>query len=183
MAEHRTQAQEQLHHIGEGVKGLMPEKGPSASQVLAVATLLPIGGVLLALSGATLAGTVIGLAVTAPLFIIFSPVLVPAAIVVTLAVTGFLASGAFTLTGLSSISWLVNYLRGLRERARGTWRKLRGACTRRRDTWSSEPRRRPEDPEQGAGRRRRRRREDVKGGTASWRLREVKRFLPLRVVG
>lgn len=101
------------------MKGLMPEKGPSASQVVAVAALLPIGGVLLALSGATLAGTVIGLAVTAPLFVIFSPVLVPAAIVVALAVTGFLASGAFTLTGLSSISWLVNYLRGLRERAPG----------------------------------------------------------------
>ena len=117
MAEHRTGAQEQLHHIGEGVKGLMPEKGPSGSQVAAVVTLLPIGGVLLALSGLTFAGTLAGLAAAAPLFLLFSPILVPAAIVTALAVTGFLTAGAFSLTAFSSISWLVSYLRGVRERA------------------------------------------------------------------
>ncbi|XP_021892042.1 oleosin S2-2-like [Carica papaya] len=85
--------------------------GLTATQILAVVTLLPVGGTLLALAGLTLAGSVIGLLVTTPLFIIFSPVLVPATIVVGLAVTAFLASGMFGLTGLSSLSWVLSCIR------------------------------------------------------------------------
>ncbi|GFP90754.1 oleosin 21.2 kDa [Phtheirospermum japonicum] len=92
----------------------LPEKGPSTSQVLAVVTLVPVGGVLLALAGLILTGTVISLAVAAPLFVIFSPILVPAALAVALAVTGILTSGAFGITALSSISWLLNYVRKVR---------------------------------------------------------------------
>ncbi|XVF14056.1 hypothetical protein REPUB_Repub09cG0023900 [Reevesia pubescens] len=87
------------------------QSGPSTNQVLAVLTLLPVGGTLLALAGLTLTGTVIGLCVATPLFIIFSPVLVPAAIAVCLAVGGFLSSGAFGLTGLSSLTYVFNRLR------------------------------------------------------------------------
>ncbi|MBA0733238.1 hypothetical protein Gogos_017273 [Gossypium gossypioides] len=94
---------------GYGAKNY--HSGPSTSQVLAVLTLLPIGGTLLALAGLTLAGTVIGLMLATPLFIIFSPVLVPAAITIAMAVTGFLSSGAFGLTGLSSLSYVLNRLR------------------------------------------------------------------------
>ncbi|CAA7402315.1 unnamed protein product [Spirodela intermedia] len=83
-----------------------------SSQVLAVATLFPVGGVLLVLSGLTLTATVIALAAATPLLVIFSPVLVPAALVVALAVAGFLASGAFGLTALSSLSYISVYLRG-----------------------------------------------------------------------
>ncbi|MBA0683427.1 hypothetical protein Goari_025087, partial [Gossypium aridum] len=79
------------------------QSGPSTTQVLTVLTLLPIGGTLLALAGLTLTGTVIGLCVATPLFVIFSPVLLPAAIAVFMAVAGFLSSGAFGLTGLSSL--------------------------------------------------------------------------------
>lgn len=85
--------------------------GPSATQVLAVVTLLPVGGTLLGLAGLTLVGSLIGLAVATPLFVIFSPVLVPAALTIGLAVTAFLASGAFGLTALSSLTYVVNYLR------------------------------------------------------------------------
>ncbi|KAK6924808.1 Oleosin [Dillenia turbinata] len=95
----------------EGIKSLLPEKAPSKSQVLAVVTLFPIGGILLILSGLTLTGSLIGLAVATPLFIIFSPILVPAALVIALAVAGFLTSGAFGITALSSFSWIVNYVR------------------------------------------------------------------------
>ncbi|KAK6920655.1 Oleosin [Dillenia turbinata] len=95
----------------EGIKGLLPEKTPSKSQVLAVITLFPVGGILLVLSGLTLTGSLIGLAVATPLFIIFSPILVPAALAIALAVAGFLTSGAFGITALSSFSWIVNYLR------------------------------------------------------------------------
>ncbi|KAK9104383.1 hypothetical protein Scep_021227 [Stephania cephalantha] len=114
MAEHQAQQQ----RPSEGLKSLLPEKGPSTSQVLAVVTLFPIGGILLTLAGLTLAGTVIGLAVTTPLFVIFSPVLVPAAITVALAVTGFLASGALGITALSSLTWLFNQLRQVRGTAK-----------------------------------------------------------------
>ncbi|KAA8548137.1 hypothetical protein F0562_004601 [Nyssa sinensis] len=107
---HQLQVHPQ-HRYDAGVKSLIPQRGPSATQILAVITLLPVGGTLLCLSGITLVGTLIGLALTTPLFILFSPVLVPAAITICLAVTGFLASGAFGLTALTSLSWLFNWLR------------------------------------------------------------------------
>ncbi|XP_031117353.1 oleosin 18.2 kDa-like [Ipomoea triloba] len=85
--------------------------GPSATQILAIITLLPVCGTLLGLAGITLAGTLIGLMVAIPLFLLFSPVIVPAVIAIGLAVTGFLTSGALGLSGLSSLSWLLDYLR------------------------------------------------------------------------
>ncbi|XP_004493360.1 oleosin Ara h 10.0101-like [Cicer arietinum] len=87
------------------------DKSPSTSQVVAVIAGLPVGGILLTLAGLSLIGTLTGLAVTTPLFILFSPVLVPATIVIGLAVAGFLTSGAFGLTALSSFSWVMNYIR------------------------------------------------------------------------
>lgn len=76
---------------------------------------VPVVGTLLALAGLLLAGSVIGLLVAIPLFLLFSPVIVPAALTVGLATTGFLAAGMFGLTGLSSISWVMNYIRGTRK--------------------------------------------------------------------
>ncbi|KAG9449784.1 hypothetical protein H6P81_009749 [Aristolochia fimbriata] len=107
MAEHQVAP----HQAGESLKNILPDKGPSSSQILAVITLFPVGGILLTLSGLTLAASVVGLLLAIPVFLIFSPVLVPAAIVLGLAVTGFLTSGAFGITGLSSLSWIVNYFR------------------------------------------------------------------------
>ncbi|KAL3629191.1 hypothetical protein CASFOL_026413 [Castilleja foliolosa] len=104
---------QQPHHsrYEGGVKSLLPQKGPSTAQILAVITLIPITGTLLALAGLTLAGSLIGLAIATPVFLIFSPVLLPAAILLGGAVTAFLTSGAFGLTGLSSLSWVVNSFR------------------------------------------------------------------------
>uniref|UniRef100_A0A7N0VDV3 Oleosin n=1 Tax=Kalanchoe fedtschenkoi TaxID=63787 RepID=A0A7N0VDV3_KALFE len=90
------------------------DKSPNTSQILAVVTLFPLGGFLLLLAGLTLAATVVGLAITTPLFILFSPVLVPAALAISLAVAGFLTSGAFGVTGLSAVSWIINYVRRMR---------------------------------------------------------------------
>lgn len=109
----------QRHHRrpGDAMKGMLSEnnqEGSSTSKVLAVVTVLPIGGFLLIFAGLTFVGTLIGLAVSTPLLVIFSPVLVPAAIVIGLAVAGFLTSGAFGITGLSSLSWIDNYLRQTR---------------------------------------------------------------------
>ncbi|KAI4998522.1 hypothetical protein ZWY2020_053864 [Hordeum vulgare] len=71
--------------MGEQMKGMLQEKAPSASQALTVATLFPLGGLLLVLSGLALAGTVVGLAVATPVFLLFSPVLVPAALTIGMA--------------------------------------------------------------------------------------------------
>ncbi|KAL0014379.1 hypothetical protein SO802_001448 [Lithocarpus litseifolius] len=84
---HQLQVHPQHQYEG-GMKSHYQQRGPSTTKVLAVLALLPVGGTLLALSGLTLLCSVIGLAVSTPLFIIFSPVLVPAAIVIGLAVTG-----------------------------------------------------------------------------------------------
>ncbi|KAL9230181.1 hypothetical protein vseg_005567 [Gypsophila vaccaria] len=99
-----------LGHMGGG------PNGPTASQVIALVTLVPVSGTLLVLAGLTLVGSVIGLAVATPLFILFSPVLVPAALLMVLAVTGFLSSGAFGLTGLSALTRITSYLRQLGQR-------------------------------------------------------------------
>ncbi|XP_062168415.1 oleosin Cor a 15 [Alnus glutinosa] len=113
MADYQQQQQHQ-QRATDAFKGMLPEKGqgPSASKVIAVVTLLPLGGFLLLLAGLTFAGTLIGLALSTPLFVICSPILVPAAIVIGLAITGFLASGAFGITGISSLSWILKNLRG-----------------------------------------------------------------------
>lgn len=92
--------------------------GPTTQQILALVTLLPIGAILLGLSGLTFVGTLIGLAIATPLFLLFSPVIVPAALTIALAVAGFLASGAFGITALSSLYWLVNYVRRFKGPAR-----------------------------------------------------------------
>ncbi|XP_004515879.1 oleosin H2-like [Cicer arietinum] len=86
-------------------------RSPSASHLIVLATIVPFGATLLILAGLILSATVIGLAVTTPLFVIFSPVLFSAAIVFGLAIAGFLTSGAFGVTSLSSFAWLASYLR------------------------------------------------------------------------
>ncbi|KAK8552437.1 hypothetical protein V6N13_120837 [Hibiscus sabdariffa] len=109
MAEHR----QQLHRT-DNMKYHFHENGPSTSKVLTVATILPIGATLLFLSGFSFFASLIGLAIAAPIFLIFSPVLVPAALLIASSVAGFLTSGAFGITALSSVSWIVNFLRGRR---------------------------------------------------------------------
>ncbi|KAL6493507.1 hypothetical protein OROGR_032286 [Orobanche gracilis] len=108
MAEHDQQ------HPTDVTRGYLSEKGPSTAQILAVVTLVPIGGGLLTIAGVTLVGTLIGLTIAAPLFVIFSPIIVPAVLTLALAVAGFITSGVFGVTALSSISWLLNYVRRIR---------------------------------------------------------------------
>lgn len=105
MADRTNPRQIQIHSQGTR------QNGPTSSQVLAIITLLPVGATLLGLAGITFIGTVIGLAVSTPLFVIFSPVIVPAVLAIGLAVAGVLASGAFGISGLSSLSWLLSLFR------------------------------------------------------------------------
>ncbi|XWS60047.1 hypothetical protein CRYUN_Cryun07bG0000400 [Craigia yunnanensis] len=116
MAENHQQNQQhrQQQHQTDNLKNFSQENGPSRSKVLAVVTLLPVGGTLLLLAGLSLIGTLVGLTIATPIFLIFSPVLVPAALVIAGSIAGFLISGAFGIIGLSSLSWIANYLRRMR---------------------------------------------------------------------
>ncbi|WVZ08421.1 hypothetical protein V8G54_021767 [Vigna mungo] len=100
-----------FYESGGKTRSYPAERVPSATQILSVVVGLPVGGLLLLLAGLTLAGTLTGLAVAIPLFILFSPVLVPATVVIGLVVAGFLTAGAFELTAVSSFSWILNYIR------------------------------------------------------------------------
>lgn len=84
----------------------------TAHQLVKAVTALATGGSMLALSGLTMAGTVIALTVATPLLVIFSPVLVPAAIAFSLIGTGFVASGGFGLAAMSVLAWMYKYMTG-----------------------------------------------------------------------
>lgn len=81
-------------------------------QAVKAATAATAGGSLLVLSGLTLAGTVIALTIATPLLVIFSPVLVPAAIAVFFLVLGFLTSGGFGVAAVTVLSWIYRYVTG-----------------------------------------------------------------------
>ncbi|KAL6977606.1 Oleosin 1-like [Sarracenia purpurea var. burkii] len=85
---------------------------PRSHQVVKAATAVTAGGSLLVLSGLTLAGTVVALALATPLLVIFSPVLVPAAIAVCLIIAGFLSSGGFGVAAVTVFSWIFRYVTG-----------------------------------------------------------------------
>ncbi|XP_031502196.1 oleosin L-like [Nymphaea colorata] len=83
-------------------------------QVVKVVTAVTIGGSLTVLSGLSLGGTVVALTVATPLLILFSPVLVPAAIAAILLVLGFLSSGGFAAAAVSVFAWAYRYATGKR---------------------------------------------------------------------
>ncbi|KVI04419.1 oleosin 1-like [Cynara cardunculus var. scolymus] len=100
-----------MQHHGGG--GMHQQWDPNRShQVVKAATAATAGGSLLLLSGLTLAGTIIALTVATPLLVIFSPVLVPAAITVFLLLTGFLTSGGFGVAAVTVLSWIYKYATG-----------------------------------------------------------------------
>jgi len=95
-----------------GVMQKIQDHTPNSTQILGFITLFVSGSILLILTGLTLTGTVIGLVVLTPVLIFFSPILVPVATVLFVAVGGFLSAGGFGLAALSAISWLYNYMKG-----------------------------------------------------------------------
>ncbi|XP_048622393.1 oleosin-B2-like isoform X2 [Brassica napus] len=70
--------------------------------------------VFLAFAGLTLAVSAVALVVSAPLFIIFSPILVPATIATTLLATGFTAGATLALTAIGLIIGLIKTAEGTR---------------------------------------------------------------------
>ncbi|KAL2346863.1 hypothetical protein Fmac_000863 [Flemingia macrophylla] len=85
---------------------------PHSRQTVKFITAATIGISLLLLSGLILTGTVIGLVIATPLLVIFSPILVPAAFVLFLVVSGFLFSGGCGVAAIAALSWIYNYVSG-----------------------------------------------------------------------
>ncbi|KAJ4811648.1 Oleosin [Rhynchospora pubera] len=119
MAEHRGEGQRSgmMTGMSGGMfggmgGGQMQQKQPMLTSALKAITAATAGGSMLVLSGLTLAGTVIALTVATPLLVIFSPVLVPAAIAVALLAAGFVTSGGLGVASLSVFSWMYKYLTG-----------------------------------------------------------------------
>jgi hypothetical protein len=89
------------------------QRQPAMMTALKAATAATTGWSMLVLSGLILAGTVmIALTVGTPVLVIFSPVLVPAAIGLALMAAGFITSGGLAVAALSVFSWMYNYLTG-----------------------------------------------------------------------
>ncbi|KAM3369474.1 hypothetical protein ACQJBY_017398 [Aegilops geniculata] len=88
------------------------QKQPAMMCALKAATAATAAGSMLVLSGLILAGTVIALTVATPVLVIFSPVLVPAAIALALMSAGFVTSGGLGVAALSVFSWMYKYLTG-----------------------------------------------------------------------
>lgn len=85
---------------------------PLPYKAVKAAMAFTFSGTILVLSGLTLTGTVIGLVLATPLLVIFSPVLVPAAIVIFLLGTGMVSSGGFGVAAVSVLSWAQQYVTG-----------------------------------------------------------------------
>ncbi|KAL3649727.1 hypothetical protein CASFOL_006130 [Castilleja foliolosa] len=101
-------AQIQPHYGGGG-----PQQKPQLSrQVAKTTTAVTLGGSLMVLSGLTLAATIIGIVLATPLLVIFSPVLVPAAITISLIFAGFVTSGGFGATASFVFYWMYRYATG-----------------------------------------------------------------------
>ncbi|XP_057519547.1 oleosin Ara h 10.0102-like [Amaranthus tricolor] len=102
-------------------KQFLEEKSITTSNIIAFLIVFPLGLFLLGLSGITFIGSLFSMAITGPLFILFSPVIVPALLTIGLAVMGFLSSGACGLMGLSAFSWIINFFRSYRSGGDEGW--------------------------------------------------------------
>ena len=81
-------------------------------KVAKTTTAVTLTGSLLVLSALTLAATVIGLVLATPVFVIFSPVLVPATIAVFLLGAGVFTAGGLGATATFVLTWMYKYVSG-----------------------------------------------------------------------
>ncbi|XP_044467146.1 oleosin G-like [Mangifera indica] len=86
---------------------------PNSAQLIGFLTLFISGSILLLLTGLTVAATVLGLILFAPLLIISSPIWVPIGTFLFLTVAGFLSICGFGVAIVAGLSWMYRYFRGL----------------------------------------------------------------------
>lgn len=111
----------QIHFFTEGVRVQnMADQSRQTSQKLYESAqvsyratkfliVVTIGAALLVLSGLTLTGTVMALIMATPVLVLFSPVLVPAGIVLFLTASGFVLSGLCGMVAVAAFWWLYTY--------------------------------------------------------------------------
>ncbi|KAL2649594.1 hypothetical protein R1flu_017722 [Riccia fluitans] len=103
---------EQLKQQAQYMKERIQEKAPTQRQLTGGLTIVTIVGLLTAVGGLLIGGLALGAAVLTPVFIVFSPVLVPVGTVLLLGIAGLLSAAGFTLAGFSSLRWLYQYFKG-----------------------------------------------------------------------
>ena len=111
------QAREQARHTKEHAEGLMErirKRSPASSQIVGFFSLLTLAGISLVLGGLTVTGIVITLLLMTPVFLFFSPILVPAGILLFLSLAGVLTASGVGVTTISVLSWAYNYFQGRR---------------------------------------------------------------------
>lgn len=94
-------------HYGHQQQQRPPPAPMAVAKALATAT---AAFSMLLLSGLAVTGTVLALIVATPLMVIFSPVLVPAAITVALLTVGIVSSGGFGVAAVAVLAWVYRYL-------------------------------------------------------------------------
>ncbi|KAL1834768.1 hypothetical protein ACET3Z_004419 [Daucus carota] len=90
------------------------QQRPLTAQVAKTATAVTLTGSFLVISALTLAATVIGLVIATPVLVIFSPVLVPAAITTFLLLAGLFTSGGLGAVATFVLTWMYKYVSGQR---------------------------------------------------------------------
>ncbi|XP_041019246.1 oleosin Ara h 15.0101-like [Juglans microcarpa x Juglans regia] len=93
-------------------QALYDPSSTSSRQAVKFLTAVTIGATLLILSGLTLTGTVIALILATPVLVLFSPILVPAGIVLFLVAAGLVVSGGCGVVAMTALSWIYNYVTG-----------------------------------------------------------------------
>ncbi|KAK9684417.1 hypothetical protein RND81_10G208600 [Saponaria officinalis] len=87
-------------------------QSPNSTQLLGILTLIISGGILLVLTGLTLTVLVLGFIFFAPVLLLSSPLWLPVATVLSLAVFGFLSFVGFGVGAVAALSWAYRYYRG-----------------------------------------------------------------------
>lgn len=104
-----------------------PSSGQSTSRkAVKFMTAGTIGAALLVWSGLTLTGTVIAVVVATAVIVMFSPILVPAAIAVFSVISGIVFSSGRCLAAVMVMLWIYNYVTGKHPPGADKWIMLEG---------------------------------------------------------
>ncbi|KAL3696232.1 hypothetical protein R1sor_010308 [Riccia sorocarpa] len=103
---------QQLKEQAQHMKETLQEQAPNQRQLIGAVTIVTVIVLLTTIGGLVTGGLAIGAAVLTPVFIFFSPVLVPLGTVFFVGVAGLLSAAGVTLVGVSTLRWLYHYFMG-----------------------------------------------------------------------
>eukprot|EP01018_Ginkgo_biloba_P025651 Gb_16126 [translate_table: standard] len=88
------------------------DRSPNPTQMLGLVTALMGGGSLLVLMAIALSGSIGSFVLLSPFLVVFSPILVPVGLAITVSIAGFLNAGAMGAAGILALLWIYRYVRG-----------------------------------------------------------------------